>query len=67
MAKRPAQFWGFFGFGGKTPFASRELDLQFLYAPSCTTIGGKNYDPRKPEVGDFWGVTSKFGAPWPRP
>jgi len=44
--RKGLQFLGFFGFGGKTPFASRELDPQFAYAQSCTTNGGKNSDPR---------------------
>jgi len=43
------------GPGGKIPLASRPLDPKNIWARPFTIYGGKNFDPRKPEVGDFWG------------
>ena len=53
-SRKTSHRWNrFLGPGGKTPSASRELDPRIIWARPLTIYGGKNFDPRKPEVGDF--------------
>jgi len=54
-------------YGGQSTPATRELDIQFLLAIVCTANGGKNSDPGKPKVGDFWGSLPNLGAHSPSP
>jgi len=56
-------FGVFWGFGGKTPPASRELDPQFLWAPSCTTNGGKKFRPPETGSGRFLGGHPQLWGP----
>jgi len=60
--------WNWFlGFGGKTPFPNRKWDPRNLWARVLTIFGGKNFDPRKPEVGDFLSWPKILGPPGSAP
>jgi len=61
-SRKTSHRWNrFLGPGGKTPFTSRELDPRIFWARLLTIYGGKNFDPRKPEVGDFLGWPQFLG------
>ena len=59
--------FGVFRVWGQNPTRQPGIRPRFLWAPSWTTNGGKNFDPRKPEVGDFWGSHRTLGPPGPAP